>query len=390
MLFFSGEKILPRYSNVVYTSLNEQPAKRRRYIFLLLKILVVLGLIAIAIAFSLSLHVPRLGPPKQLIAEIPTLPKEFRTVGLVFYGRRSRVEVLDCYLKQKEPWSDEVSQQNLKENGGLLDEVIFLARTDDVDDLAWLDQLVTTSDGYTRHNLTENNENASKVSYGGTWDIVERGTLYVKFDDDIMYIAPNAISSLIATKIAHPEHIVTSANIVNSPRLTWLHYHMDLIRPYLPELSPPLTPFSSSSWRASELPPWDGPPTFSLAKRPDPPFEHHRWLPLGPNYGLQGTPIELVEYHKTTEGIMNWALAAQVHYSFLEHLEQGEEGLQKYKFDSLWDYMGERLSINLIAIWGDDVVDNRPFPDDDEEYLTRTLVARTGRREYQLVVVLLY
>lgn len=77
-------------------------------------------------------------------------------------------------------------QQNLKENGGLLDEVIFLARTDDVDDLAWLDQLVATSDGYTRHNLTENNENASKVSYGDTWDIVERGTLYVKFDDDIV------------------------------------------------------------------------------------------------------------------------------------------------------------------------------------------------------------
>ena len=196
-----------------------------------------------------------------------------------------------------------------------------------------------------------------------------------------MYIAPDAISSLIATKLSHPEHIVTSANIINSPRLTWLHYHMGLIRPYLPEISAPSVPSSSSSWRASELPPWDGPGDFSLAKLPDPPFDHHRWLPLGPSYSLHGTPIELVDYHKTTEGISNWALVAQVHYSFLEHLEQGDEGFQKYKFDSMWDYMGERLSINLIAVWGDDVVDNRPFPDDDEEYLTRTLVAKTGRRK---------
>jgi len=30
---------------------------------------------------------------------IPQIPKNFKTVGLVFYGRKSRVEILDCYLK---------------------------------------------------------------------------------------------------------------------------------------------------------------------------------------------------------------------------------------------------------------------------------------------------
>lgn len=30
---------------------------------------------------------------------VPEIPKTFQTVGVVFYGRRSRVEILDCYLK---------------------------------------------------------------------------------------------------------------------------------------------------------------------------------------------------------------------------------------------------------------------------------------------------
>jgi len=32
---------------------------------------------------------------------IPHIPQNFKTVGLVFFGRKSRVEILDCYLKVK-------------------------------------------------------------------------------------------------------------------------------------------------------------------------------------------------------------------------------------------------------------------------------------------------
>ena len=30
---------------------------------------------------------------------LPQMPGKFKTVGMVFYGRKSRVEILDCYLK---------------------------------------------------------------------------------------------------------------------------------------------------------------------------------------------------------------------------------------------------------------------------------------------------
>lgn len=89
-------------------------------------------------------------------------------------------------------------QQNLKENGGALDEVVFLARTDNADDLQYLDELIHTSPGYSRRNLTEYNDRASKVTYGQAWDVVERGTMYIKIDDDIVsYYSRFAISSML-------------------------------------------------------------------------------------------------------------------------------------------------------------------------------------------------
>ena len=35
----------------------------------------------------------------------------------------------------------------------------------------------------------------------------------------------------------------------------------------------------------------------------------------------------------------------------------------------------------MIAIWSDDIVDNLPFPEDVEQFLTVDLPKRLGRRE---------
>jgi hypothetical protein len=69
-----------------------------------------------------------------------------------------------------------------------------------------------------------------------------------------------------------------------------------------------------------------------------------------------------------------------VHYSFLENLENDE--LWRYKFD-LWDYHHDRISINFICIWGNDIVANRPFTgNDDEKFLTILLTKKLGRRKF--------
>lgn len=72
-------------------------------------------------------------------------------------------------------------QRNLKENGGLLDQVLFVTRTTNVEDLEWLDQLIPTSKSYKKRILAD-----PGINFGMTWDIFERGKMYLKIDDDVV------------------------------------------------------------------------------------------------------------------------------------------------------------------------------------------------------------
>ncbi|KAL8766846.1 MAG: hypothetical protein Q9209_006504 [Squamulea sp. 1 TL-2023] len=347
--------------------LADQPTPRQRFVRAAWKILAAIAIVAAVVTVS-CLYNPPLNHLQQPSGPIPAIPEQFRTVGLVFYGRRSRVEILNCYLKQ-----------NLKSNGGLLDEVIFLARTNDINDLQYLDQLVGSIDGYSRRNVTNGS------NYGQAWKIAEKGTMYIKIDDDLMFIEKSAIASLIATKVAHPEHLLISSNTINSPRLAWLHSHLGAIHPYLPETSHSTpTNHNNTNWRPSLLPPWDGNPSSLLLPKhlPLPSTSPQRWLPLPPPYNtsLKGTPASLLSYQSSTEGLRNWAIAAQQHYSFLQNLERNE--LWRYgtsNHSKIWNMQGTRIQINLIAIWGDDIVDNFPVPADDERYLTVDLPKKLGR-----------
>ncbi|KAI4201563.1 MAG: hypothetical protein LQ350_003178 [Teloschistes chrysophthalmus] len=378
MMFPFFAKHRQRYANIPYTPLTDlsppPPLRRRRISISKLLLSSVLALISIILLATFIFHHPNL-PRLQQPSPIPAIPHDFRVVGLVFYGRRSRVEILHCYL-----------QQNLKAHGGSLDEIIFLVRTGDADDLVYLDEIVADTPGYTRRDVTDSNDGrrASGITYGQAWEVVERGTMYIKIDDDIMFIEKTAIASLIATKVAHPEHLLVSTNTINSPRLAFLHSHLGAIHPYLPELSPQI-PSTTLDWRPSHLPPWDGnPATFTFRKHPRLPRhgQEERWLPLPAPYNasLTGTPASLLQYASSTEALHNWAIAAQQHYSFLQNLE-ADPSLSVYGSKGmLWDAHGTyRTQINLICIWGDDVMDNLPIPPDDEAYLTVELVQRLGR-----------
>ena len=140
------------------------------------------------------------------------------------------------------------------------------------------------------------------------------------------------------------------------------------------------------SWRASVLPSYKGPETGPVGFRVDgsspAPYQGHRWLPVrelsGNSSNTTLSPVSTITSDPRGPGIRNWAVAAQIHYSFLHHLEQGDTW--RYKFD-VWDCDYRRLAINLFAIRGRDVLDAFPFPTfDDEEYLTNHRPRELGRR----------
>ena len=343
-------------------------------------------------------------PPSPLNAQTWTKPEGLKIIALIFYGRPETVSILDCYLKQ-----------NLVSNGGFLDEVHWAVNTDNRDSLNYLDRLVKTSHDYKKIVLPG-------LGFDSVWKhAVQRGNLYIKMDDDIVgsfltfscsgcsyaqvYVHKDAIPNLIYTKLRHPDAFDVSANIVNSPSLSWLHSHLGAIHPYLPELKDPDAAAERQStetevWRASSLPEWKGDnTTFPLGKgtndngvvEPDdpgaPPFPGHRWLPLRDNKNsLMRTPISETEFDAYGNGWKSWAIAAQQHYSLLQNIEADE--MNRYHFgrstdehESIYTMGDSRMNINFLCIGGDDVVDNFPFPDVDEPALSWVLPQRLQRRK---------
>ena len=202
---------------------------------------------------------------------------------------------------------------------------------------------------------------------------------------------------MVQTLQAHPEAHNVAANIVNSPITNWLHWHSNAVLPYLPEISPANGQRSNDtlpSWRASHLPqhgapawndfpfpdrPADG---FTVGQKGGPPYKGHRWLPLeNTPANLALTPITKSQYHAFGKGWTEWTIAAQQHYSLLEHLEKKDLGVYwAGGEEGVWNMQYERYNLNFLAIWGSSV--RMQLPDrDDEQALTVTIPMKFKRRE---------
>ncbi|KAF4998332.1 hypothetical protein FGRMN_3212 [Fusarium graminum] len=297
-----------------------------------------------------------------------------KVMGLVFYGRRQSVSILDCYLKR-----------NLVKNGGLLDGVIFVERTKDPHDLAFLNKLLESEASYEKWQVEMAGEDNFSSGFGNSYDRVEDSVMYVKIDDDIVFLEDSVIPSIVKKKVDHPEYYIVSANVVNQPLLSWVHWNLGAMRPYLPEVDTTgkakLSEVSSQKpldWSPSGLPSWNGPESFSLAEW-KPEDIKHRWLPLkrgGKDHILDTTPIEATEYRPMGRGWTEWKIGAQEHFSFFDNLHNKK--LSAYKFDS-WDFQYERMGIQFVALLGKDINIAKPIAADDEHHFSCTMPRTLGR-----------
>lgn len=204
---------------------------------------------------------------------------------------------------------------------------------------------------------------------------------------------------MVTTKLNHPEFLVVSANMINSPLMGWLHYHMGATHPYLPEyvnpedVSPSLAPDRNKRppppkrvpWRYTQHPLWNGPDDYFFSFEEEPPAITHRWLRLPTNTTnqvkqLKRTPISDAQYDTWGNSVESWAIASQQHYSFLENLLEDQLDLYQFSPKALpWvtDYM--RLSINCIVVNSTEILQNLPMNTVDEEWLTVSLPKKIGK-----------
>ena len=302
-------------------------------------------------------------------------PSNIEIIATVMYSHRDRTTILDCFL-----------QQNLASNGGLLDKVIFVPETGQEEHLDWLEALVASTAGYFLLGPPADGTIFEQASpFSRAWALAQAGPLYIQMSSETVYIGHDTIASLVKTRLAYPDYFLVSANVVNQPVLSWVHHHLGVVRPYRPEARPPARPqklMNSSvfNWRASNLPPWgvsneaqDGldsqiPSDYGVALDFSPPFKGHRWLPYSSTSSSIPTAVTQEVLSRNGGGKWPWTLGAQHHYSFLEHLENGD--LERYKF-SLWEYQHERIGMSFVCVWGADIVATRPLPGGKENDIAR-------------------
>lgn len=187
---------------------------------------------------------------------------------------------------------------------------------------------------------------------------------------------------MVETVVTRPDLYIVSANIVNQPMISWMHWNLGAVKPYLPDLDKRHTQpeYTEVDWRPSSLPDWRGRSDFSVSDWTAPERGCHRWLPIRgkKNHILDITPIVKTEYDAFGEGWKSWHIGAQEHYSLIENIEKNE--LYRYKFN-LWDFQYERMGIQLIGMMGKDINKAKPIPRDDEDHFSCVMTKKLGRRK---------
>ncbi|KAI1751097.1 hypothetical protein F4782DRAFT_506843 [Xylaria castorea] len=338
-------------------------------------------------------------------------PTGFKIIAMVFFGRKRYVDILDCYL-----------QQNLASNGGYLDEVWFMVHTEDEGDIAWLNGLVKEKQGYKIVGHNDCNKNNKK--YGCLWEYATAdNTMYIKLDDDIIYIHQDAIPQLVHTRLAVPHAFGVSAHLVNSPITGMEQFHHNAIYPFVPDPNRTPSHNASESWRLSELDTYPKRKLERLKNKsdnsimyPKVPYRGHPFVLLSEdNFDLLHTSMGRYDQNPGGDFIAfspvwkSWAMAAQQQYSLLFNLEKNRisryffgrpatypadakgpdqnstvaapkrEGMPTLGGEQIFDTQFRRYNLNFCAVWGSDIKKHLPMDDDDEDAITKSIPKKTGR-----------
>lgn len=213
----------------------------------------------------------------------------------------------------------------LLRDAGLIDSHEWWINTTDVEDIAYLEALSAERPDFFR--TVEVKAPCSDVGWKRCRRLMhfyprcmDPGTIYIKLDDDICYIAPEAVRELLQFRVDNPFYFLTYANTINSPLNTHIHQRIGA-------------------------------------------------LPLS---------CGAVEYSPSGNAWSDPGVAALAHETFLRDLDEGREG--RWQFERWEMPRPEHFSINFCAWFGSDL---RRFDgwvrDNDEVFLALDAPARLGR-----------
>lgn len=283
-------------------------------------------------------------------------------------------------------------QRNLIEQGGWLDEVHFVRNTEKEEDLEYLHALV---DANPRYRILEIDEEKGRDDrYSASWELLQPDAIYVKIDDDVVFVADDTIPRLVTRKMQEPNLLGVSANLINNPLMSKVHYDHGAYYPYLPtyvgdelhaEYKSQGKRDSQSnrtvSWRHTHHPAWVGPDDVKLNQDEPTTGLSPTWLRMSDSQDILRTPVSNVTYDTWGPGCQSWSVAAQSHLSLFENLLNDNTQVYYQNLTDIWYTDYRRLSINFIAINSNEILSYLPVDKGyvDEEWLTVVLPKRIGK-----------
>ena len=255
------------------------------------------------------------------------------TYALVFFGRRAQTTILMRYL-----------QKNLKINGGVLDHIVFAVKTENKEDLDYLDSLLSQNKTYLKRITFPNTKRYREIYLA-----IDDNDLVFKIDDDIVFIADGTFERMLEEYFIK-NLLFLSANVVNHPLLSYVHARMMAILPYD---------------HISEF----------------------KWAKSTNESDLDSTECRHGGYDPFSKWLKDPNCSAIVHESFLSHALNDQ--LDVYDFKK-WDFhqMGyDRWSINFVlmrGIYANKMKKMLPDMDDDEVAISREMPKVFDKHCYSL------
>jgi hypothetical protein len=119
-----------------------------------------------------------------------------------------------------------IMHQHLLRNRHVINKHVWWVNTADADDIAYMVQLVADFPDFyeVRYNEPKPSEPFSGYTICNFYKhACDPDTVYVRLDDDIIWMASNAIEKIVACRVAHPEPFLIHGNVINNSICNFLH-----------------------------------------------------------------------------------------------------------------------------------------------------------------------
>mmetsp|Transcript_63569 Transcript_63569/g.200860 ORF Transcript_63569/g.200860 Transcript_63569/m.200860 type:complete len:684 (+) Transcript_63569:39-2090(+) len=214
-----------------------------------------------------------------------------RVVAVVFCGRRDRLRILLRYLGR-----------DLRRSGGVVDRVILARWQHTRGDLDFLERVVAGEGGSGAFEIRDFSEETWGPPREGAdpqtnrmvrlyQSLDEPDAVYVKIDDDVVYIAPHAIANLVR-EVRRGRCLFVSGNVVNHAIMSSLHQDRGAHRGFWPSQEQLRQPWQRRPWHK------------------------HSQINLSPDFRFERHPVARCVVER-------WDCAALVHESFLDRAADG-------------------------------------------------------------------